>query len=295
MKPLFTLASICAILPPYDFENGKISFGFGYKILRIFIILCLTTGFVYGFMEKVNYLQPLLYNTVLVVDYLTYITYFLINLTTVLSANFHNIDSLKKLLDVLVSLDKAMMPYHNEQKSKGKTYVGVEILFTFATLLSAMVFDYFVWYTATNGDLQFSPVYQNVQRTLTYIMMHVICNFIACIRSRYRDAKKLLIGAASNNDLMVFPSKIGLAKFSAAYNVKDVIKIYIGLNKMINAVNKIYGWTLLCLNINIIGCLLLSFDFIIAYTTENNALRENNGSTFIYLMIIWSVFSLVSI
>ncbi|KRT83084.1 hypothetical protein AMK59_3661, partial [Oryctes borbonicus] len=56
---------------------------------------------------------------------------------------------------------------------------------------------------------------------------------------------------------------------------------------------KLYGWTLLCLNINIICSLLHSFDFLIEYASASGILRERSGLRFVFLMLSWSIFSLI--
>ncbi|GJQ69283.1 hypothetical protein Trydic_g6420 [Trypoxylus dichotomus] len=112
---------------------------------------------------------------------------------------------------------------------------------------------------------------------------------------KYRDANVLLedVVARSEKEMANLTGKYALSRFKREYSVKHIIRIYIGLNKIIDCINKLYGWTLLCLNINIISSLLLSFDFIIEYTSEANVLREKSGMSFIFLMLIWSVFSLI--
>ncbi|KAI4457570.1 invertebrate gustatory receptor [Holotrichia oblita] len=293
IEPLFHLTSVFAIIPPFDFGNNKINYGLKYKILRVLVIFYITAGFVYGFIEKAYYLQPLIHNTVVVVNYLTFISYFLINILTVLSGNFYNFDHLKKLLETLVGIDKILHRYHKGKGTDTTTYIKTELFLGFSILFVAIIFDYILWYRATDGALQISAIYENTQRIQTHIMMHLICNFISCIRYRYRDANSLLTEIVTKKETSNFNGKLFLNKLKQEYNVRDVIKIYIGLNKMIDCINKLYGWTLLCLNINIIATLLLSFDFIIEYTSEANTLREKNGISFILLMFVWSLFSLV--
>lgn len=296
IKPLFLLASSWAIIPPYDFENYKIIYGRKYKILRSFVIIYLIVGFIYAFVEKILYIQPLLHSTVVVVDYLAFISYFLINILTVFSTNFYNFDNLKKMLDILANIDKTLTRYHEDNAKSNKTCIKIELFASFAILSCAMVFDYVLWSRAASvAIIQFSTVYSNTQRIQTHITMHVVCNFIACIRRGYRDANSLLEDVVTKKGIIKLMDKFTVNKFKSDYTVKDVIRIYIGLNKMIDCINKLYGWTLLCLNINIISTLLLSFDFIIEYTADTNVLREKNGISFIFLMLIWSILSLVSI
>ncbi|KAI4457571.1 invertebrate gustatory receptor [Holotrichia oblita] len=61
---------------------------------------------------------------------------------------------------------------------------------------------------------------------------------------------------------------------------------------MVEHFNKIYGWTLLCIHINIIASLLVSLDFIIEFKSDTNTLKDQYGLEFILLMSMWSLMAL---
>lgn len=295
ITPLFRLCTILCIIPPYDFRNYRFSINFGYKLYRLLVVIFLLAGFVLCFMSKVYNTFPLIQKTVVVVNVLAYVSFFLINLTSLSSANFNNFKSLEKFLNELVMIDKKLVAYHMSNKTKSRTFIWIELFLNHCVLIFVMLFDAVLWYLATDNKFHFYMLYENMQKYQTHVLVHLMVNLIICLKQRYRIANNLLAEAVRQRDVVgVSSSKIFFRPYKDIYTVKNVIKIFIGLNKMVEYFNKIYGWTLLCIHINIIASLLVSLDFIIEFSSETNTLRDKYGLEFILLMSMWSLMALVS-
>ncbi|KAK9710446.1 7tm Chemosensory receptor [Popillia japonica] len=156
-----------------------------------------------------------------------------------------------------------------------------------------MLFDAVLWYLATDNKFHFYMLYENLQKYQTHILVQLMVNLILSLKHRYRIANDLLAETVKQRDVVsVSSSKVFFRPYKDIYTVKNVIKIFIGLNKMVEHFNKIYGWTLLCIHINIIASLLVSLDFIIEFKSDTNTLKDQYGLEFILLMSMWSLMAL---
>lgn len=295
ITPLFRLCTILCIIPPYDFRNYRFSINFTYKLYRAAVISFLLGGFVFCFMSKIYNTFDLIQKTVVVVNVLAYISFFLINITSLSSANFGNFKSLEKFLNELVSIDRRLVAYHISNKTKSRTFIWVELFLNHCLLFFVMLFDAVLWYLATDNKFHFYMLYENLQKYQTHILVQLMVNLILSLKHRYRIANDLLAETVKQRDVVsVSSSKVFFRPYKDIYTVKNVIKIFIGLNKMVEHFNKIYGWTLLCIHINIIASLLVSLDFIIEFKSDTNTLKDQYGLEFILLMSMWSLMALVS-
>nr|QBB73007.1 gustatory receptor [Protaetia brevitarsis] len=292
ITPLFKLCTLLCIIPPYDFRNYKFTICIKYRIYRALVLVFLLGGAVYCFISKVLYTFDMIQNTVVVVNVLAYISFFLINVTSVTSANFNNFKSLDKFMNELVSIDRKLLAYHITNKTKTSTWLWLEIFLNHVVLFFVMLFDGTLWYLASDNKFHFYMLYENLQKYHTHILSHLMVNLIICLKHRYRIANNLLAEAVKQRDVVNISTKILFKPYKDVYTVKNVIKIFIGLNRMIEYFNKIYGWTLLCIHINIIASLLVSLDFIIEFSSESNILRDKYGLEFILLMSMWSLMAL---
>ncbi|KAK9710436.1 hypothetical protein QE152_g26018 [Popillia japonica] len=164
ITPLFRLCTILCIIPPYDFRNYRFSINFTYKLYRAAVISFLLGGFVFCFMSKIYNTFDLIQKTVVVVNVLAYISFFLINITSLSSANFGNFKSLEKFLNELVSIDRRLVnfgnfkslekflnelvsidrrlvAYHISNKTKSRTFIWVELFLNHCLLFFVMLFD----------------------------------------------------------------------------------------------------------------------------------------------------------
>lgn len=288
---LFQLATLLALLPPYDFRAYKFKNTIWYKIYSIVILVTFSAAFVYSLKGKINEVYPTMKTTIMVVNVLASVSYYVLNITSVMSKTFFNFHNLNNMVKNLVFIDKKLYVYNLRLKTTNRLFL-IEITLQHIMIFSLFAYDFFVWSCIISYTAHKYLLFEILQKYHTHILVCLMYNLILCIKNRYSTLNELLSEVVLKRKIVRFTDNI--RTHINSLNFKEVAMLLTKTNEMVDLFNDIYGWVMLFLNINIIASFLVALDFIIEFSSSDDSFSDEYDLEFIVLMLLWTLLALVS-
>nr|XP_022905524.1 gustatory receptor 68a-like [Onthophagus taurus] len=277
-------------MPPYNDKNHTFFQNKFYKIYRIIILIYWILGSIGGLVEEYLFLFETLPGTMQTMNLIAYLSFTLQIIVLTISMNTISFEEFKIFYNDLVKVEMKLIYFNNSKGNNTKTSlrIWVELILTHLTFMPIVVLDYYLWIKVSkNEKFHFYIIHQNLQKYHTNVSVLLMCNLMLYMKKLFISANKSLEFSIKNRNRTKIFTVI-------TYGPKDLIKIFLILTKTIEYFNRIFGWTILCINFSILANILLSLNFMIQFNNEKaKLLTSTYGFEFIVLMTSWAAASLI--